>query len=319
MKSIKMYIAAVLLSFCFKMAEGQSSKIVFMPQWTVQSQFAGYYAALEKGFYRDCGLDVEIIHPSASNNALNNLEEGECDIITMQLMQALMSIDRGYDLVNIMQTSQRNSLLVIPYRKDITEISDLKGCKVGIWKAGFGELGHILDNEKDLDIEWIPFVNNVNLFISGAIDATLAMSYNEYQQILACGIRPAAVFRFSDLGYDIPEEGLYVTREYYRTHEKECRAFAEASGRGWKWVREHKDEAIDIVMEYAHREHIKASRILQKKMLDEILSLQHDRQGNIPFRLSKEDLDKASSLLYENGFTGSRTEYMEITGNSEKD
>ena len=71
---------------------------------------------------------------------------------------------------------------------------------MGIWKAGFGEPAQILANRQKLDIRWIPFVSNVNLFISGAIDATLATSYNEYLQILACGIQPEHVFLSGRLG-----------------------------------------------------------------------------------------------------------------------
>lgn len=62
-----------LTSFC--------QKIVFTPQWTAQSQFAGYYVALEKGFYKEAGLNVEIQHPSASYSAINRLIEGSSRVI----------------------------------------------------------------------------------------------------------------------------------------------------------------------------------------------------------------------------------------------
>ena len=54
----------------------QTRRIVFSPQWTPQSQFAGYYVAQAKGFYKEVGLDIVIDHPSASNPALNRLREG---------------------------------------------------------------------------------------------------------------------------------------------------------------------------------------------------------------------------------------------------
>ena len=311
--ALKCLLTSLLLSVCL-FAEGRTH-IVFTPQWTVQSQFAGYYAALQLGYYTEAGLDVEIIHPSASNSALNRLKKGECDIITMQLMQAIIASDKGSNLVNILQTSRQNSLLIIPHDINIRRIEDLRGKKVGIWKAGFGELGHILDKERNIGIEWIPFINNVNLFISGAIDATLAMSYNEYLQILACGIHPTHIFRFAELGYDIPEEGLYVTREFFTKHEKECRAFAEASRRGWEWVRKHQKEAIEIVMKYANKEHIKASRVIQRQMLEEVLRLQRPNGDETKaFRLMPEDVEKASGLLFKNGFIRRKISYSELTG-----
>lgn len=307
-------LALLSVSFCLD-AQKPSPHIVFTPQWTVQSQFAGYYAAMELGFYKEAGIDVQIVHPSASNSALNRLKDGECDIITLQLMQAVMAVDGGVELVNILQTSRENSLLIIPNDDNIRCIEDLHGKKVGIWKAGFGELGYIIDREKNIGIEWIPFINNVNLFVSGAIDATLAMSYNEYLQILACGIRPEHVFRFSELGYDIPEEGLYVTRKYFEGHKDECEAFADASRKGWEWVRQHQDEALDIVMKYAGKEHIKASRVIQRQMLEEVLRLQcPDGDADSSFILYPEDVEKASDLLYRNGLVRRKITYSEITG-----
>ena len=68
---------------------GQSERIVFTPQWTPQSQFAGYYVAQAKGFYQEEGLEVVFDHPSASSSALNRLEAGNSHIITLQLIQAI--------------------------------------------------------------------------------------------------------------------------------------------------------------------------------------------------------------------------------------
>lgn len=175
---------------------GQSERIVFTPQWTPQSQFAGYYVAQAKGFYQEEGLEVVFDHPSASSSALNRLEEGSSHIIGLQLIQAIKLIGDGVPLVNILQTSQRNSLMIVPRYNDIRSLEDLRGKKVGVWKAGFCELAYMLDRREKLNIEWIPFINYVNLFVSGAIDATVAMSFNEYLQILACGIQPQHVFYF---------------------------------------------------------------------------------------------------------------------------
>lgn len=131
---------------------GQTNRIVFSPQWTPQSQFAGYYVAQAKGFYREAGLDVVLDHPSASNPALNRLQEGSCHVITLQLIQAIKYIDQGIPLVNILQTSQQNSLMIVPGRKEIRTLQDLQGKKVGTWKAGFSELGHMLATREKLDI-----------------------------------------------------------------------------------------------------------------------------------------------------------------------
>ena len=158
----------------------QAQRIVFTPQWTPQSQFAGYYVAQEKGFYKEAGVEVDFQHPSASYSAANRLLEGSSDIITQQLVQAMILIDRGMPIVHVLQTSQRNSLVLISRSDTLRTIDDLKGKKVGVWKSGFGDLAYIMDSEKNLDIQWIPYLESVDIFLSGAIDAIMAMSYNEY-------------------------------------------------------------------------------------------------------------------------------------------
>ena len=74
-------------------------KVRVTPQWTPQSQFAGIYMAYEKGFYKEAGLDVEIIHPSVSMSSVYLLTSGRTDIITSQLIEALLSYDTGIDKI----------------------------------------------------------------------------------------------------------------------------------------------------------------------------------------------------------------------------
>lgn len=276
----------------------QAQRIVFTPQWTPQSQFAGYYVAQEKGFYKDAGVEVEFKHPSASYSAVNRLLEGSSDIITQQLVQAMIAIDRGMPMVHVLQTSQRNALVLVSKSDSIRTIADLKGKKVGVWKAGFGELAYIMDAEENLDIQWIPFLESVNLFLSGALDATLAMDYNEYLQIRVSGHEDKPVIRFADTEYDYPEDGLYVSRDFYQRHPDKVKAFAEASRKGWEWAHEHPEETLDIVMKWAKKEHVHTNRIHQQWMLEKILNLQcKDGEKKPSFQLEEAMVDRLNELL----------------------
>ena len=285
-----------LFLFCSCILYAQ--RIVFTPQWTPQSQFAGYYVAQEKGFYKEAGVEVEFQHPSVSYSAANRLMEGSSDIITQQLVQAMILIDRGMPMVHVLQTSQRNALVLVSKSDSIRTIEDLKGKKVGVWKAGFGELAYIMDTEKNLDIQWIPFLESVNLFLSGAIDATLAMSYNEYLKIRVAGHEDKPVIRFSETEYNYPEDGLYVSTDFYQRHPDKVKAFVEASRKGWEWAHEHPEETLDIVMKWAEKENVHTNRIHQQWMLEQILSLQCEEGEKKPsFRLDGQMIDKLSELL----------------------
>ena len=277
---------------------GNAQRIVFTPQWTPQSQFAGYYVAQEKGFYKEAGVEVDFQHPSASYSAANRLFEGSSNMITQQLVQAMIAIDRGIPMVHVLQTSQRNSLVLVSKSDSIRTIDDLKGKKVGVWKSGFGDLAYIMDSEKDLDIQWIPYLESVNLFLSGAIDATLAMSYNEFLKIRVAGHEDKPVIRFSETEYDYPEDGLYVSTDFYQRYPDKVKAFAEASRKGWEWAHEHPEETLDIVMKWAERENVHTNRIHQQWMLEQILEIQcKDGEKKPSFQLDAAKFDRLNELL----------------------
>ncbi len=294
-------IISLLLSGIAVITALAQEKMTFTPQWTAQAQFAGYYVAKEKGFYKEVGLDVDIVHPSVTQTAIARIRRNESQATTLQLAQAMEIIDDGIPLVNILQTSMNNAMVIVS-RRGMNPL-DQKGAKVGIWNAGFGQVAISMSIKENLEYKWIPFATNVNLFITGAIDATLAMSYNEYYQLLQTGIELSEdnVYRFCDHGYNIQEDGVYMTRDYYNKHKDQARRFAEASRKGWEWAAEHQDETLEIVMDYVQREHISTNRVLQKLMLDEVLRLLVDRESKqMEFRLRPDMVERASNMMLEN-------------------
>ena len=294
-KMNKFLITILLLSLSLL---GRAQRIVFTPQWTPQAQFAGYYVAFERGFYKEAGVDVDIQHPSTSYSAFNRLFEGSSDIITQQLVQAMVEIDRGMPLVNILQTSQQNGLMLVSRTDSIRTLDDFRGKKVGVWIVGFGDLVYMMDVDKEMNIQWVPFLEGMNLYISGALDGTLAMSYNEYLQIRVSGHENKPFVRIRDTEYDFPEDGVYVTIDFYRKNKDKVNAFVEASKRGWEYAHEHPEEALDIVMKWVEKEQVHTNRLHQQWMLEEILRLQCKKGQEKPtFELDALTVSKLSDLL----------------------
>ena len=294
------YVILAIIGFLFIPFIAHAQRIVFTPQWTAQSQFAGYYVAQEKGFYKDAGVEVDFQHPSVSYSALYRLMEGSSDIITQQLTQAMIAIDQGIPMAHVLQTSQQNGLVVVGRSDSIKSLKDLRKKKVGVWKAGFGELAYIMDKELDLRIKWIPFLEGTHLFVSGVIDATLGMSYNEYLKIKLSGYEDKTPIRLTGTDYDFPEDGLYVSLDFYNRYPEKVKAFVEASRRGWEWAHEHPDETLDIVMQWTEKEEVHTNRIFQRWMLEEILRLQCEKGENKPsFRLDYGVVNRLSNLLWK--------------------
>lgn len=291
----------------------QDDTIVFTPQWTAQAQFAGYYVAEAKGFYREAGVKVRIEHPSATQPAMTRLRENLCQATTLQLCQAMEVVCDGIPLVNILQTSMNNAMVIVSARdKDpLTQ----RGAKVGIWSVGFGQLAICMSIKDHLNYEWVRFAQNVNLFVSGALDATLAMSYNEYYQLVQAGIKMTDknVYRFCDHGYNVQEDGVYMTRDYYENHKDLAHRFAQASRKGWEWAAQHPEETLAIVMQYVDREHIATNRVMQRLMLKEVLRLQVDRESKKrEFRLRPDMVQQASRLMVEYHMLNRDVTYEEL-------
>ena len=295
-------------------ATAQDETIVFTPQWTAQAQFAGYYVAEAKGFYREAGVNVRIEHPSATHSAMARLRNNECQATTLQLCQALEIIDEGIPLVNILQTSMNNAMVIVSASGQ--DPLEQKGARVGIWSVGFGQLAICMSIKEHLDYDWVRFAQNVNLFVAGALDATLAMSYNEYYQLVQAGIKMTDknVYRFCDHGYNVQEDGVYMTREYYDQHKEQATRFAQASKKGWEWAAEHPQEALDIVMEYVDRNQVATNRVIQQLMLQEVLRLQVDRESKQrEFRLRPDMVQFASRLMVENYMLNREVKFEELT------
>jgi NitT/TauT family transport system substrate-binding protein len=308
-------LLSLLCLLCISSFSGYAQKITFSPQWSAQSQFAGYYAALEKGFYDEVGLDVSIVHPSNSYSSINMLKDGTTDFITCELIQAMMASDKGIRLVNLLQTTQHTTLVLISHEKNISKMSDLAGRRIGTWKVGFSEIPYIIDKEHKLGVEWVKFINPLNIYISRAIDATLGKSYNEGILFSMSGITPGSLLRFSEMGYDYPEDGLYVSEAFFKKNPDVCRKFAEASRKGWEWVRNNRKEAVDIVMKYVKEANVSTNIYVQKWMLEEVLEMQEDEKGEAPsYQLNANAFYWLNDVLLKHGYISRPVEYERLTG-----
>lgn len=308
-------LLSLLCLLCISSFSGYAQKITFSPQWSAQSQFAGYYASLEKGFYDEVGLDVSIVHPSNSYSSINMLKDGTTDFITCELIQAMMASDKGIRLVNLLQTTQHTTLVLISHEKNISKMSDLAGRRIGTWKVGFSEIPYIIDKEHKLGVEWVKFINPLNIYISRAIDATLGKSYNEGILFSMSGITPGSLLRFSEMGYDYPEDGLYVSEAFFKKNPDVCRKFAEASRKGWEWVRNNRKEAVDIVMKYVKEANVSTNIYVQKWMLEEVLEMQEDEKGEAPsYQLNANAFYWLNDVLLKHGYISRPVEYERLTG-----
>lgn len=310
----------ILLAFFAGITSGFAQKVNFLINWEPQAQFAGYYVAMEKGFYKEAGLKVNLSHwnPNSSVSPLDMLSSGQADLATIMLLQGMIeTVNNKLDIADVLQVSQRSSLLLVSH-EDLTKIDlrKVKGKRVGRWKSGFGQEADMFVKKYGVDVEWVYFNSGINLFVSRAVDATLCYSFSEYLDLkMAMGDIPnSRVARFSDHGYDFPEDAVFANKTFLKTNREVVDKFVAASKKGWIYASKHPEEALDIVMKYIKDNNYHKNRAHQKLMLEEILKLQINpdtsKRDFAPLRASV--FNKMLNELRNNGMVSGTVKYEEF-------
>lgn len=250
--------------------EAALKKITFIPHWLPQAQFAGFYVAQEKGFYRKHGLDVVILRGGPEKPPASHLKSGKADVATLWLTSAIQAQSPQFRLLNTAQLIQRSALMLVA-RKDagILKVQDLQGKRISIWDGDLSIQPLAFFKKHFLKITRVSQASTPNLFLRGGVDAVSAMWYNEYHTIVNAGINPEELttFLFADYGLNFPEDGIYVPEKSFRKDPRSFCAFAVASLEGWRYAFAHLEEATDIVMHRLKQEQLPANRVHQLWML----------------------------------------------------
>lgn len=281
---------------------GKASLIL---QWMPQAQFAGYFMAQEKGFYRQHGVDLTIISGGPDKVVSDYLDSGQAEFGTMFLSTALERRDAGMPLVNIGQIVQHSALMLIAKAgTGIETVNDLDGKKVSLWANEFQIQPRILFNQNDIEVEIVPLASSMDLFLRGAVSATSAMWYNEYHTILSAGLREDELkpFFFRDTPYDFPEDGIYCLESTLKKSPKAALAVVNATLAGWRYAFAHEEETLDIVARRMTEAKLPMNRVHQRWMLrrmrDIIIPDDNIFQAGI---LKHGEFNRVVRLLWEGG------------------
>src|SRR5712671_5888152 len=135
MKSMMFAVAGVAMLSAG--AAKADDKVTLQLKWVTQAQFAGYYVAKDKGFYKELGLDVTVKPGGPDVNPSQVIAGGGADVIVDWMPSALATREKGVPLINIAQVFQRSGMM-LTCRVDsgIKAPTDFKGRKLGVWFAG---------------------------------------------------------------------------------------------------------------------------------------------------------------------------------------
>ena len=260
-------LALAVLAACGPFAgtsTGAKDKVTLQSKWVPQAQFAGYYAAKDKGYYDAENLDVTIKPGGPDIIPEQVVASGQAQFGIDWLPSLLSSRESGAPLVNVAQVYQKSGMLSIRWKETgLNGVADYKGKKVAVWLGGnefelYAALAkNNLDPKKDLEIVSQPF--DMNLLLDKKVVAAAAMTYNEYAQVLEVK-NPATgkLYQPDDLqavdfnkeGTAMLEDGIFATDSFLKDAKNQdiTTRFLKASFKGWMYCRDNVADCVSIVL-----------------------------------------------------------------------
>src|SRR5689334_15302098 len=212
--------AAVVMGGAVNVASAADA-LTLQLKWVTQAQFAGYYVAQAKGFYKEAGLDVTIKPGGPDINPSQVIAGGGADVVVDWMPSALATREKGVPLVNIAQVFQKSGMM-LTCRNDsgVTSPDKFKDHTLGVWFGGneypflnwMNKLGLKTDGSPG-GVKVLKQGFNVDPLLQKQADCISTMTYNEYWQIIESGQLKAddlVTFKYEDEGVATLEDGLYT-------------------------------------------------------------------------------------------------------------
>lgn len=244
-------------------APGQPQKVTLQLQWFTQGQFAGYFAAIDQGYYAEKGLDVTIKEGGVDIVPQTVLAQGQADYAIAWVPKALASREQGAGITDVAQVFQRSGTRQVSFAdKGITSAAQFAGKKIGNW--GFGNefelfAGMTKAGLTPADVTLVQQQFDMQALLSGDIDAAQAMSYNEYAQVLeATNPATGQLYQPSDFnvvdwntdGTAMLQDAIWANTEKLSdsAYQDQTVRFVAASLKGWAYCRDNVESCRDIVV-----------------------------------------------------------------------
>ena len=260
-------------------------------QWVTQAQFAGYYVALDKGFYTAEDLNVTILPGGPDIAPPQVLAGGGADAMLNWMPSALAAREKGLPVVNIAQPFKSSGLMLTCWKDTgIKSPADFKGKTIGVWFYGneypflswMSQEGISTEGGDD-GVTVLRQGFNVDPLLQRQADCISTMTYNEFGQVLDAGVSEDELitFKYEDQGVATLEDGIYALEDNLQDPafaDKMVR-FVRASMKGWKYAEASPAEAANIVLD--NDESGAQTEAHQVRMMGEIAKLTAGSNGTL--------------------------------------
>lgn len=233
-----------------------STPVTLQLQWVTQAQFAGYYVALDKGWYKDEGIDLTIIPGGPDQSPIDLVAANTRDFGTVLLADLAVSAQSGKPVIGIAQIQQKNGLLLIARKSSgVQGPKDFTGKKVGVWFGSWEAQFDALIAQQGIAKQDFSLVNqgySMDAFIKGDLEVASAMIYNEYHVVLESGVKPEDlnIIDYANFDLDFPGDTLFTSQKLVQENPDLCTRMVRASLKGWQYAIQNPEEAAAIVLKY---------------------------------------------------------------------
>lgn len=240
-------------------------------KWLHQFQFAGFYAAKAKGYYREAGLDVNIVEHNTGNRAIDSVLEGSAQY-GVDGPTLLLARGKGKPVVALGVIFQHSAGIMIVKQNSLTQnIRNLVGKRVMLESDADEMLAYF--RKEGLSPSQFSLVKqsfNPQDLIDGNVDAISAYTTNEPFYLDKAGFR-YLTFTPRSVGIDFYGDTLYTTEQEINAHPERVKAFREASLRGWKYAMAHPEEIVDLIFANYSQRNSREHLLFEARQMEELI------------------------------------------------
>ena len=239
-------------------------------KWFPQAQFAGFFVAQAKGYFKAEGLDVTLL-PIGDQSPIQTVATGAADFGTTWITDLLTARQQGLPVVHIAQIFQKSGFTLVSLKSsNIAKPADFKGKRVGVWPSGNEYPAIALLKKYNLttsldstvaspSVQAVTYPFDPSIVFPDKVDLVSAMTYNEVDQIAGLGysLDKLRIFKASDYGINLLEDLMFTSQKTLDDKDfkgsglsgREVAArLVRASLKGWDYAVKHKAEAVSIVL-----------------------------------------------------------------------
>lgn len=234
-------------------------------KWKHQFQFAGYYAAVEQGFYRDAGLNVEIIEAHGTESSSEIVLSGRAEFgIAMSDLVLLKA--QKQPVVALAAIYQHSPLVFLaPKNSGIDTLHDLIGRRVALEEHSAELLAYLESEQIQTDqLDIVPHEFSVQKLLTGKVDAISAYSTDEPFNLLERDLS-YNIFSPRSGGIDFYGDTLFTTSDYLEKNPETVSGFLSATKKGWKYALANPEEIIDLILKEISQRHSREHLLFEMK------------------------------------------------------